>query len=118
MPLYCNADGCSSLTYSSYKSHNTAKCLVDINPNGAFTFVSQTWGGNASDKFFTQQSGFIYLVEEGDDDIIMADRSFTIRDFLLHKKATPNMPPFTEKCTFSNKKKLNTVLRKFIKQDK
>ena len=94
-----------SLTYSSYKSHNTAKCLVAIDPTGAFTFISETWGGNASDRFITQQSGFIELVEEGDD--IMADRGFTIRDLLLHKKATLNMPPFTRKCTFGNKKKLN-----------
>ena len=94
-----------SLTYSSYKSHNTAKSLVAIDPTGAFTFVSETWGGNTSDRFITQNSGFSDHVEKGDD--IMADRGFTIRDLLLRKKATLNMPPFTRKCTFGNKKKLN-----------
>jgi hypothetical protein len=47
------------------------------------------------------------LVEEGDD--IMADRGFTIRDLLTLKKATLNMPPFTRKCTFGNKKKLDVT---------
>jgi len=94
-----------SATYSSYKSHNTAKALVAIDPTGAFTFVSDTWGGNVSDRFITEKSGLLDLVEEGDD--IMADRGFTIRDLLLFRDATLNMPPFTRKCKFGNKKKLN-----------
>ena len=33
-------------TYSQYKGRNTCKALVGINPNGAFTFVSDVWSGN------------------------------------------------------------------------
>ena len=96
-----------STTYSSYKSHNTAKVLVAISPTGGFTFVSEPWGGNASDRFLTKHSGFLKLVEEGDD--IMADRGFNIRDLLLDRKATLNIPPFTRKTSLGNKKKLNVA---------
>ncbi len=44
-------------------------------------------------------------MEEGDD--IMADRGFTIRDLLTDKKATLNIPPFTRKCPWGKKKRLN-----------
>ena len=37
----------------------------------------------------------------------MADRGFTIRDLLTKKKATLNIPPFTRKCTWGKKKRLN-----------
>ena len=94
-----------SVTYSSYKSHNTAKVLVAVSPTGAFTFVSEPWGGNVSDRFITKHSGFLDLIEEGDD--IMADRGFIIRDMLLERKATLNMPPFTRKVNVGNRKKLN-----------
>ena len=40
-----------SETYSSYKSHNTAKGLVAIAPNGALTFVSDLYGGHCSDSY-------------------------------------------------------------------
>ena len=39
--LYC----AQSQTYSTYKSHNTAKGLVGIVPNGFVTFVSCLYGG-------------------------------------------------------------------------
>ena len=40
-----------SETYSLYKSHNTAKGLVAIAPNGALTFVSDLYGGHCSDSY-------------------------------------------------------------------
>ena len=83
-------------TWSSYKSHNTFKALVAVNPNGAFTFVSSFWSGNVSDRHITKESGFLDLIEAGDE--IMADRGFTIRDLLLERKARLNMPPFTRAC--------------------
>ncbi|CAG2190782.1 unnamed protein product [Mytilus edulis] len=92
-------------TYSTYKSKNTGKCLLGISPSGTFTFVSDVYGGNVSDRFITEKSGFMDYIEEGDD--IMADRGFTIRDLLTEKKATLNMPPFTRKCVWGKKKRLN-----------
>jgi len=86
-----------SCTWSSYKSHNTVKCLLAITPNGMFSFVSDLWSGNISDRAITAKSGFLDLVER--DDAIMADRGFLISDLLLEKGARLNMPPFTRACS-------------------
>lgn len=94
-----------SETYSTYKSKNTGKCLLGISPSGTFTFVSDVYGGNVSDRYITEHSNFLELIEEGDD--VMADRGFTIRDLLTKRKATLNIPPFTRKCTWGKKKRLN-----------
>ena len=83
-------------TYSQYKSRNTCKALVGINPNGCFTFVSKVWSGNISDRHITMRSGFLDMIEPGDE--VMADRGFTIRDLLLERDARLNIPPFTRPC--------------------
>ena len=92
-------------TYSQYKSHNTYKCLVGINPNGSFTFISELWGGNVSDKYLTQQSGLIAKLDEGDS--VMADRGFHIEDDLLMCGAKLVAPPFTRKTQDGKGKRLN-----------
>ena len=72
-----------SQTYSQYKSHNTAKGLVGISPNGMVTFVSHLYGGHVSDKAVTQSCGIFELLEEGD--VVMADKGFDIQDLLVEK---------------------------------
>ncbi|XP_061191028.1 uncharacterized protein LOC133199197 [Saccostrea echinata] len=91
-------------TYSTYKSHNTFKFLVSITPNGAFNFISEIWGGNSSDRYITEHSGFLDLLSAGDE--IMADRGFTIRDLLTERKAYLTIPPFTRKCNWGKGKYL------------
>lgn len=54
-------------TFSSYKSHNTYKCLLGINPTGAFMYVSELYGGNASDKYIVENSDFLDYIQHGDD---------------------------------------------------
>ena len=80
------------ITWSSYKHHNTSKLLVATSPRGTFTFISSLWTGSISDKRIVQESGFMDLIERGDD--VMADRGFLIRDLLAEKGATLNIPPF------------------------
>ncbi|XP_062602759.1 uncharacterized protein LOC134264482 [Saccostrea cucullata] len=87
-----------SQTYSNYKNHNTFKALVGITPSGAFSFVSEFWGGNVSDRFITANSGFLDKISPGDE--VMADRGFVIRDYLLERKAKLVIPPFTKKCAW------------------
>ena len=48
-----------SLTWSSYKHHNTVKFLVGITPQGTVSFLSRTWGGLVSDKYLTEHCGFL-----------------------------------------------------------
>ncbi|CAC5424673.1 unnamed protein product [Mytilus coruscus] len=82
-----------SKTWSNYNSKNTFKTLVGITPNGAFSFISDLWTGNISDRSITGRSGYIDLIEKGDH--VMADRGVLIKDLSLSKGATLNMPPFT-----------------------
>ena len=63
-------------TYSNYKSHNTVKFLIAIGPTGAIIFVSKCWGGHASDKHITVNSGFLNKLMHGD--LVLADRGFDI----------------------------------------
>ncbi|XP_063437830.1 uncharacterized protein LOC134718912 [Mytilus trossulus] len=96
-----------SRTYSSYKSHNTFKCLVCITPSGAFSFISDLWGGNTSDRYITEHSGFLDSIKPGDE--IMVDRGFTIRDLLTDRRATLVIPPFTKKCKWEKGKRLSAA---------
>ncbi len=77
-------------TYSTYKSHNTAKFLVGIAPSGYIMFVSHGYGGRASDRFITKGSGFLDYLDPGDE--VMADRGFTIREELFSLRVKLNMP--------------------------
>ena len=54
-----------SVTFSSYKNHNTAKGLLGISPSGYPSFVSSLYVGRNSDKKFTNDCGILDLLEEG-----------------------------------------------------
>jgi hypothetical protein len=103
-PKQCTAQSC---TYSTYKSHNTYKALIGISPTGLITYISDLWGGNVSDRYITEHSGFLDLLEAGDE--VMADRGFTIRDLLAFRRCKLTIPPFTKKCKWGKGKKLNTA---------
>ncbi|XP_069136298.1 uncharacterized protein [Argopecten irradians] len=81
-----------SMTFSNYKHHTTIKFLVGITPSGIISFVSDGWPGKTSDRQLTIESGLIDLLNENDS--IMADKGFTIRDVLEKKKCKLNIPPF------------------------
>ena len=93
-------------TWSEYKQRNTLKALVGISPSGAFTFVSKLWSGNISDKEITRQSGFLNLLEPGDD--VMADRGFRIRDHCTERGCTLNIPPFSKGRPLTSKQVTRT----------
>ncbi|XP_065645607.1 uncharacterized protein LOC136076070 [Hydra vulgaris] len=80
-----------AVTWSDYKHHNTVKVLIGIAPNGYITFLSKCYGGRASDKFITSDSGFYNLLERGDE--VMADRGFQIREELLFCYCSLSVPP-------------------------
>ena len=82
-------------TFSSYKHHNTFKVLVGITPQGSISFVSEAWGGRTSDKYLTENCGFLEFLVPGD--MVMADRGFTISDSVGLKQAKLTIPAFTKR---------------------
>jgi len=80
-------------TYSHYKSRNTAKVLLGASPSGAVTLVSKVWGGRASDKLITNNSGVLDKLRRGD--AILADRGFLIREECIARGINLVMPSFT-----------------------
>ena len=80
-------------TYSNYKKHNTVKLLVGITPCGAISFLSKCWGGRATDKFITMNSGFLRLLEHG---VVLADRGFAYMTMLQYMGQNWKSPPSLE----------------------
>lgn len=89
------------LTWSNYKHTNTSKLLVAIMPSGAITYLSKLHVGSVSDRYIVSKCGFLNRLEPGDD--VMADRGFNIRDLILKKKATLNIPAFSRGAQLSSR---------------
>ena len=65
-------------TWSEYKHHNTIKSLIGCTPDGMTIFVSNAWGGRASDRHIVQAEDVLQLVPEGM--AVMADKGFEVHD--------------------------------------
>ena len=88
-------------TWSDYKHHNTLKCLVGITPQGLICFLSQLWGGRASDRYIVTHSKFLENLHSGDQ--VLADRGFSVREELMMRGAELVLPPVTKgKAQFSS----------------
>ena len=81
-------------TYSQYKSHNTAKVLLGITPQGTISYVSKPYGGRTSDVFLTEHCGILKNLLPGD--VVLADRGFTIGDSVGLYCAELKIPEFTK----------------------
>ena len=81
-------------TFSSYKHHNTIKILVGITPQGTICYVSEAWGGRVSDKFITENCGFLDKLLPGD--MVMADWGFTITESVGLRNAKLVIPALTK----------------------
>ena len=79
-------------TWSNYKHHNTIKLLIGITPQGSVSFISKAWGGRASDKKITEESGFLDKLIPGD--IVLADRGFNISESVGMQCAELKIPAF------------------------
>lgn len=80
-------------TWSNYKHHNTVKFLIGITPQGTVSFISNAWGGRVSDKYLTENCGFLEKILPGD--LVMADRGFNIHATLGCRMAQLQIPAFT-----------------------
>ena len=70
---------------SDHTHLSTVKFLVSTTPKGSISFVSQCYGGSASDEFLMRDSGFLNCVKPMDQ--VLAKRQFNIKDELVSKKA-------------------------------
>ena len=61
----------------TYKQKNTIiKYFIAVNPQGTISFISNGWGGRASDKFFIEDSQIFGNLSHGD--IAKGDCGFNI----------------------------------------
>ncbi|XP_047139058.1 uncharacterized protein LOC124814978 [Hydra vulgaris] len=70
----------------SYKHHNTVKFLIGIVPQGVVSFISKSWGGRVSDKYLTENCGFLSKLLPGD--VVLADRGLSIEDSIAFVQST------------------------------
>ncbi|XP_019859329.1 PREDICTED: uncharacterized protein LOC100640513 [Amphimedon queenslandica] len=82
-----------SCTWSQYKHYNTAKYLISITPQGIISFISNGWGGRASDKYIVENSGYLKHITPGN--FVLADRGFDVADSLALFGAILAIPAFT-----------------------
>lgn len=78
--------------WSNYKHHNTIKFLIGITPQGTICFISEAWGGRASDKFIVENSNFLNYIMP--NDVVLVDRGFLISDALRTLRANLVIPAF------------------------
>ena len=81
-------------TWSNYKHKNTAKVLLGITPQGVISYVSESWGGRASDKYITEHCGILKKLLPGD--IVLANRGFDIAESVGTMQAQLHIPAFTK----------------------
>lgn len=84
---------CRVRCYSNYKGNNTVKFMVAVTPAGLISFVSEAYGGRASDKIIFEQSGLISSLKPNED-AIMVDRSFLIDEIFPENGIKLIRPPF------------------------
>jgi hypothetical protein len=79
-------------TYSSYKHTNTFKCLIAVTPSGGACFVSDLFEGDIDDVRIFEECGILKHINP--DDIVMADRGFTVQHLLNPLHAQLKIPSF------------------------
>ena len=98
------APSSQKVTWSDYKSHNTFKqdCLnVGINPSRVFGFIFDFYSGAIFDRAITIMSGLLEKLEPMDD--VMAHWGFNLRDLVIKRNATLNIPQFAKGKPLSTK---------------
>lgn len=68
--------------------------MIGITPQGTICFVSNAWGGQASDKFIVENTNFLDFIIPGD--LVLAHRGFLIGDTLAILGARLQIPAFTK----------------------
>lgn len=67
--------------------------MIGITPQGTVSYISNAWGGRVSDKYITENCGFLDNILPGD--LVLADRGFNIQATLGCRMAHVQIPAFT-----------------------
>ena len=87
------ASGPQRETFSSYKNKNTLKVIVGCTPRGAISYISDAYGGSASDRQIIERSSLCTQQGKFDSkDSIMADRGIMVQDLFINKDVHVNTP--------------------------
>ncbi|XP_014854551.1 PREDICTED: uncharacterized protein LOC106925038 [Poecilia mexicana] len=81
-------------SFSQHKGRHTMKYLIGITPHGSISFISNGWGGRASDKHIAENCGILSNLLPGD--IVLAGRGFDVKDSVGMMCAEVKMPSFTK----------------------
>lgn len=82
-----------SATFSSYKNKNTAKVMIGCTPSGSVSYISEAYGGSASDRQIIERSSLCTDPEKFEKgDSIMADRGIMVQDLFAMKDVKVNTP--------------------------
>lgn len=93
--------------YSYYKGCYTVKFLAAITPNGAVSFISKCYGGRSSDTLITNDCGFLFNLEPGDQ--VLSDKGFPgIKNNVENQNAILVMPPILHNGKFTEEEVLET----------
>ena len=79
-------------TYSTYKSHNTLKKLIFCTKSGSISYISEAYGGSASDRFITNDTNVAAKFTPGF--IPLFDKGFNVQDLFLAQQVKCVLPPF------------------------
>lgn len=81
-----------SVTWSNYKHRNTIKAMIGVTPSGAVSYVSDAYGGSASDRMIIERSELLNkgMFEKGDS--IMADRGIMVQYLFANNYVQVNTP--------------------------
>lgn len=90
---------CRVRLYSHYKKNFTAKIMMLCSPSGLITHCSPAFGGRASDKVVTLNTGIYEMCDPGDG--IMVDKGFDIDTECQDHLIKLIRPPFMRKKKFS-----------------
>lgn len=79
-------------SFSNYKHRTTIKYLIGITTTGVIIFISDAFGGRASDKFITVKSALLDNLQNGD--VVLGDKGFLIESEVEATGAFLKMPSF------------------------
>lgn len=88
-PAHVNAQ---SVTFSTYKNRNTSKTMIGCTPRGLVSFVSESYGGSASDRQIIERSALLNGDMFSPNDSIMADRGILVQDLFDNQDVFVNTP--------------------------